>query len=125
MLVTAFLRALKDPFPQARIAAIGSIGATHSYYSVSDLSSRLLPTLCTITVDKEKAVRDQAFLTIKFFLAKLEKISEDPQAAAEQEKIDGTNVHSLSPTPRRRDVCGHEVFLQVRNHYEAKDANAF
>lgn len=83
------MRALKDPFPPARIAAIGSMGATHAFISTSDLSSRVLPALCTVTVDKEKPVRDQAFQTIRFFLAKLEKLSEDPQAAAEQEKIEG------------------------------------
>lgn len=87
--MTAFLRALKDPFPPARIAAIGSMGATHAFYSTSDLSSRILPALCAVVVDKEKEVRDQAFQTIKLFLAKLEKLSEDPQAAAEQEKIEG------------------------------------
>ena len=90
VLVTAFMRALKDPFPPARIAAIGSMGATHAFFSTSDLASRILPALCTVTVDKEKTVRDQAFQTIRFFLAKLEKLSEDPQAAAEQEKIEGT-----------------------------------
>lgn len=89
VLVTAFLRGLKDPFPPARIAAIGSMGSTHAFYSTSDLASRILPAICTLTVDKDKEVRDKAFQTIKLFLAKLEKLSEDPQAAAEQEKIEG------------------------------------
>lgn len=89
MLVTAFLRGLKDPYPPARIAAIGSMGATHAFYSTSDLASRILPGICSLTIDKEKEVRDQAFQTVKFFLTKLEKISEDPHAAAEQEKIEG------------------------------------
>ena len=83
------MRALKDPFPPARIAAIGSMGASHAFIATTDLSSRVLPALCTITVDKEKSVRDQAFQTIRFFLGKLERLSEDPEAAAEQEKIEG------------------------------------
>lgn len=89
VLVTAFLRALKDPFPPARIAAIGSMGATQAFFSTGDIASRVLPALCTVTVDKEKSVRDQAFQTIKLFLSKLERLSEDPQAAAEQEKVEG------------------------------------
>ena len=88
VLVTAFLRALKDPFPPARSAAIGSMAATHSYYTTGDIANRILPALCTLTVDKEKSVRDQVFKTIKMFLGKMEKISEDPQAAAEQEKAE-------------------------------------
>ncbi len=91
--MTAFLRGLKDPFPPARIAAIGAMGATHSFYSTGDLSSRILPAVCTLTVDKEKEVRDQAFQTIRFFLDKLERLSEDPLAAAEQEKMEGRRAH--------------------------------
>lgn len=88
--MTAFLRALKDPFPLGRIAAIDAMGATHAYYSNADLSSRILPALCTVTIDKEKPVRDKTFKMIRLFLDKLEKFSEDPQAAAEQEKLEGS-----------------------------------
>ena len=59
MLVSAFLRPLKDPFPPARCAAIGAIASTHSYCTTSDIASRLLPVLCGLTVDKEKTVRDE------------------------------------------------------------------
>ena len=87
--MTALLRALKDPFPPARIAAIEAMAATQAFFSMGDLSARVLPGLCTITIDKEKDVRDQVFKVIRFFLARLEKMSEDPQAAAEQEKVEG------------------------------------
>ena len=59
VLVSAFLRSLKDPFPPARCAGIGSMAATHTFYTTTDIATRLLPALCTMTVDKEKAVRDQ------------------------------------------------------------------
>lgn len=87
--MTAFLRALKDPFPPARIAAIEAMTATQAFFSVGDLSGRILPALCTVTVDKEKVVRDQVFTTIRLLLARLEKVSEDPLVAAEEEKIEG------------------------------------
>ena len=89
VLVTAFLRAFKDPFPPARSAAIGAMAATHTFYTTNDVATRILPALCAVTVDKDKSVRDAAFQTIKMFLAKLEKISEDPEAAAQQEKTEG------------------------------------
>ena len=110
MLVSAFLRPLKDPFPPARCAAIGAIASTHSYCSTSDIASRLLPALCGLTVDKEKAVRDEVreiekithththtlplkvFKAIKILLGKLEKFSEDPEAAALQEKQEGEEL---------------------------------
>ena len=112
VLVTAFLRALKDPFPPARIAAIDAMGATHVYFSNGDLSARILPALCTVTIDTEKPVRDKTFKTIRLFLAKLEKFSEDPQAAAEQEKIEG-NFQAC----RYLFCCGNVADMQIVADY--------
>ena len=42
------------------------------------------------------ASQQQTFKAIKLFLDKLEKLSENPEAAAQQEQIEGQNV----PTPR-------------------------
>ena len=35
---------------------------THSYYLTSDIATRLLPSLCTMTVDGDKTVRDEVSL---------------------------------------------------------------
>lgn len=42
------------------------------------MANRVLPALCPLTVDPEKTVRDPAFKTIRGFLGKLERVSEDP-----------------------------------------------
>ncbi|CAG5124135.1 unnamed protein product, partial [Candidula unifasciata] len=86
ILCSAFVRALKDPFPPARQAGILGMAATQSFYSLSEVAQRLLPALCTVTRDPDKGVRDQAFRTIKGFLAKLEKVSEHPELEEEYEK---------------------------------------
>ena len=52
---------LKDPFPPARIAGINAFAATQQYYSLTDTSIRVLPMICSLMVDPEKPVRDQAF----------------------------------------------------------------
>lgn len=88
VLVSAFLRALKDPFPPARCAGIKAMGDTQTYYLTNDIATRLLPALCTMTIDSDKSVRDQAFKTIKLFIDKLEKLSENPEAAAQQEQVE-------------------------------------
>ena len=36
--------------------------ATHNYYSVTEIAARILPTLCAITVDPDKGVRDQVHM---------------------------------------------------------------
>ncbi|XP_069026587.1 N-terminal kinase-like protein [Embiotoca jacksoni] len=86
VLISAFSRATKDPFPASRSAGVLGFAATHNFYSITEIAARILPTLCAITVDPDKSVRDQAFKAIKSFLSKLETVSEDPTKLAEIEK---------------------------------------
>eukprot|EP00057_Strongylocentrotus_purpuratus_P035064 XP_797578.2 PREDICTED: N-terminal kinase-like protein [Strongylocentrotus purpuratus] len=85
VLSSAFVRAMKDPFPPARTAGVLSMLATQSYYSLKDCALRVLPTLCTLTVDPDQGVRQNAFKAIKIFLGKLEKVSQDPELLEEME----------------------------------------
>ncbi|CAB1455047.1 unnamed protein product [Pleuronectes platessa] len=86
VLISAFSRATKDPFPASRSAGVLGFAATHNYYSVTEIAARILPTLCAITIDPDKSVRDQAFKAIKSFLSKMEIVSEDPSKLADIEK---------------------------------------
>nr|XP_040031071.1 N-terminal kinase-like protein [Gasterosteus aculeatus aculeatus] len=86
VLISAFCRATKDPFPASRSAGVLGFAATHNFYSVTEIAARILPTLCATTVDPDKSVRDQAFKAIKSFLSKLEIVSEDPTQLADIEK---------------------------------------
>ncbi|XP_069116856.1 N-terminal kinase-like protein [Argopecten irradians] len=86
IIISAFLRALKDPFPPARQAGILALAATQNYYELKEVANRILPPLCSMTMDPEKSVRDQAFKAVKGFIDKLEKVSEDPELAVEMEK---------------------------------------
>ena len=78
VLVSAFIRAMRDPFPPARVAGILALAATQQYFLLSEVAGRILPALCPLTTDPEKSVREPAFKTIRGFLGKLEKVSEDP-----------------------------------------------
>uniref|UniRef100_A0A3Q0SVD2 N-terminal kinase-like protein n=1 Tax=Amphilophus citrinellus TaxID=61819 RepID=A0A3Q0SVD2_AMPCI len=90
VLISAFSRATKDPFPASRSAGVLGFAATHNYYSVTEIAARILPTLCVLAVDPDKSVRDQTFKAIKSFLSKLETVSEDPSKLAEIEKDVGS-----------------------------------
>ncbi|XP_076442467.1 N-terminal kinase-like protein isoform X2 [Babylonia areolata] len=98
ILVSAFMRALKDPFPPARQAGILAMAATQNFYHMQEIANRLLPSLCTMTRDPEKSVRDQAFKAIRGFLDKLEKLSEDPdlQEDMEREVMAGGSATAMS-----------------------------
>lgn len=63
VLISAFSRATKDPFPASRSAGVLGFAATHNYYSVTEIAARILPTLCALTVDPDKSVRDQVHIT--------------------------------------------------------------
>lgn len=92
VLISAFSRATKDPFPASRSAGVLGFAATHNYYNLSEIAARILPTLCAITVDPDRGVRDQAFKAIKSFLSKLETVSEDPSKLIEIEKDVGSHA---------------------------------
>uniref|UniRef100_T1J9K5 N-terminal kinase-like protein n=1 Tax=Strigamia maritima TaxID=126957 RepID=T1J9K5_STRMM len=81
ILITAFTRAMKDSFPPAKTAGILALAATQAYYPLSDIARQVIPALSCACVDSDKSVRDQAFKTIKGFLEKLEKVSENPSLA--------------------------------------------
>ena len=60
MLASAYMRAMKDPFPPARQAGILAMAATHNYFTLAESAQKLLPALCSLTTDPDKGVRDQA-----------------------------------------------------------------
>uniref|UniRef100_A0A665XG12 N-terminal kinase-like protein n=1 Tax=Echeneis naucrates TaxID=173247 RepID=A0A665XG12_ECHNA len=64
VLISAFSRATKDPFPASRSAGVLGFAATHNYYSITEIAARILPTLCAITVDPDKSVRDQVHMAL-------------------------------------------------------------
>ena len=59
VLCSAFLRAIKDPFPPARQAGIIGMGVSQHLFTMADIAQKMLPALCMMTMDPEKMVRDQ------------------------------------------------------------------
>uniref|UniRef100_A0A183BLN9 Protein kinase domain-containing protein n=1 Tax=Globodera pallida TaxID=36090 RepID=A0A183BLN9_GLOPA len=54
ILISAFTRALKDPFPPARMAGVIALSATQQYYSLAEVAQRILPSLTPLAVDPDK-----------------------------------------------------------------------
>lgn len=78
VLIGAFIRGTRDPFPPARSASVLALAATQQYFLLQEVANKILPALCPLTTDPDKGVRDNAFRTIRGFLSKLERVSEDP-----------------------------------------------
>ena len=85
-MLSAFPKAMRDPYPLARLSGIVALANTDRFYTLRDIASKVLPNLCMLTIDPEKDVRDEAFKTIKLYTQKLEKVSENPELALEMEK---------------------------------------
>ncbi|XP_058790868.1 N-terminal kinase-like protein isoform X2 [Phymastichus coffea] len=96
VLIGAFIRGTRDTFPPARSASVLALAATQQYFFLHEVSNRILPALCPLTTDPDKGVRDNAFRTIGGFLAKLEKVSEDPGLRESMEADVNTAAPSLS-----------------------------
>ncbi|KAL4709852.1 hypothetical protein ACJJTC_000339 [Scirpophaga incertulas] len=94
VLVSAFVRATRDAFPPARQAGVLALAATQQYFLLVEVANRVLPALCPLTADPEKQVRDAAFRTIRGFLGKLEKVSDDPSLKEGME----ADVHTATPS---------------------------
>ncbi|CAG8581402.1 8997_t:CDS:10 [Ambispora gerdemannii] len=74
VLVPAFTRALRDPFPHARVASLMALAATAEYYDKVDCATKILPSVSLILIDMEKPVRAQAFKTFDVFVKRLENL---------------------------------------------------
>ncbi|KAH7888422.1 hypothetical protein F5I97DRAFT_1852549 [Phlebopus sp. FC_14] len=72
VLVPAFSRALKDPFVHARVAGLMAFMATSECFDVEDVAGKVIPSIAGATLDKEKLVRDQAFMALELFIKRLD-----------------------------------------------------
>lgn len=76
VLAPALARATRDPFPPTRAAAVAAFAATHRCFTAAECAGRVLPTLCPLTLDPDRSVREQAFRAIRSFLEHLEAAAE-------------------------------------------------
>jgi SCY1-like protein 1 len=73
VLLNAFTRALRDPFPPARAAGLMALQATLMHYDASEGALRVLPCVAPLTVDPDSSVRGPAFEAMDAFLGLLRK----------------------------------------------------
>ncbi|KAG8146528.1 putative N-terminal kinase-like protein [Naja naja] len=109
VLISAFSRATKDPFAPSRAAGVLGFAATHNFFSMKECAFKILPVLCTLTVDHEKTVRDQAFKAIRSFMTKLETVSEDPGQLSELGTNPAPASEGAAPSPSSRWEVEEEV----------------
>ena len=75
-LLPSLLRAMRDPFPPARHAAVAAITANESLFNDKDCASKIMPSLCQLFIDPDLNVKRLAFKSIKLFIERLEALSD-------------------------------------------------
>lgn len=71
--VGVITRALQDPFPPSRSAALLALMATTGTFSDEVMARSLLPLVCTLLVDRDTGVREQAFSATRKIVDRLEE----------------------------------------------------
>jgi SCY1-like protein 1 len=86
VIVPAFLKAMKDPFAYARLAAVRATCACKALYDPALVAAKLLPDLCPLLLDPYGPVRDAAADCLQQLLEPVKKQSEAMKAAEAAKK---------------------------------------
>ncbi|KAG5189980.1 kinase-like domain-containing protein [Tribonema minus] len=74
VLLPAFARGIRDPFPAARLAGLRATAACAAYCEPMDVCTRVLPVVMPCLVDQAShAVREAAFACVELYLAKVRR----------------------------------------------------
>ena len=82
ILLTAFIKMLKDPYLPSRSAAVKSLGSTLEYYDEKEMSQHIIPALSTVLLDVNVEIRKNAMQCVRWMLDKVDKISESMPSSA-------------------------------------------
>ncbi|EME31758.1 uncharacterized protein Gasu_11330 [Galdieria sulphuraria] len=96
VLIPAFTRSLKDPFPPARVAGLVSLIKTAQNYQPADMATRILPAVVPCLVDDDNETRTQAFECLEFFVEKIRQLHE--------QMLRGTANSTATETNTRNDM---------------------
>ncbi|CAM0141462.1 Nuclear aminoacylation-dependent tRNA export pathway component [Umbelopsis sp. WA50703] len=97
VLVPAFARSLKDGFHHARVAGLMALQATAEFYDAQDCSTRIVPCISLVLLDKEKMVRSQAFKTLDVFVKRITVFAEAMPDTALVERVETPNTTEIGP----------------------------
>ncbi|EYE92479.1 COPI-interacting protein CEX1 [Aspergillus ruber CBS 135680] len=75
VLIAAFSRAIRDPFVHGRNAGLMALGATMDYFTEEDCATKILPAVCSVLLDKEQMIREQANKTVDLYLQRIRKFT--------------------------------------------------
>ncbi|KAF0682357.1 Aste57867_25495 [Aphanomyces stellatus] len=126
VLLPAFCRALKDPFPHARMAGLRTLVACDEYFSPHDISQTIIPSISPLMLDVSPSVRDEAIGSMTEYMKKVQEESRLMKLRdEEQEKDRLLNAPAQPPVQTsQRDQVTPQISSGVVNATIAS-SNAF
>jgi len=88
VLLPAFLKACRDPFPHARLAGLKSAAACTAYFDPPSVATKVLPIVATLLIDVNGAVRDAAFQCHDAFMKVLQVNARQLKEVEDQRRND-------------------------------------
>lgn len=99
-LFPCFARAVRDPYPHVRVAAVRAIGATLELFNETAVATQIMPRVVPVTVDPWRDARDAACEALRLFAEHMVKVSES-RAAAEEDAKRATEPEGTKPEAAR------------------------
>ncbi|OQR83042.1 N-terminal kinase-like protein [Achlya hypogyna] len=73
VLLPAFCRALKDPFPHARLAGLRTLVACDEYFTYQDVACAIIPAISPLLLDISPSVRDETMTCMADYIKKIKE----------------------------------------------------
>lgn len=102
VLLPAFTRALRDPFPPARRAALTALAATHEYYTVQDCALRIISAVAPSTLEPDPSIRQVAVTVLENCIASI---------SSSQNQLDQAWQNQLQPKSDPQQINSNESVL--------------
>eukprot|EP00531_Pseudo-nitzschia_arenysensis_P006514 CAMPEP_0116135868 /NCGR_PEP_ID=MMETSP0329-20121206/11422_1 /TAXON_ID=697910 /ORGANISM="Pseudo-nitzschia arenysensis, Strain B593" /LENGTH=822 /DNA_ID=CAMNT_0003630701 /DNA_START=114 /DNA_END=2582 /DNA_ORIENTATION=+ len=105
MLLPAYSRSMKDPFPPCRLSALQSLMQSKELFTKQDLAVKVMPCIMPLLLDPMTDVRKKAFKVVKDFLGEIQKESNlmtergDPPMIGVQPSATGAAPIATAPAP--------------------------
>lgn len=102
VLLPAFSRGLRDPFPPARRSALAALLATHEFYSPHDCALRILPAVAGSALEADPALRELALAVVRKCVLTLEAL----QPALDAQWQQGQTAAPVAAPSENKSVLG-------------------
>ena len=100
VLLSAMARALKDPFPPAKMAALKSLQSTSNVHDAEDIATKVIPMVSPLCVDSVEEVRRLAMGCLDEFIMilKSQQTKLEPENGASAEGTQSSNIFGWGST---------------------------